>query len=91
MILPELEPGPADINDSGFNCKGFLLQGLSFILVRFLFPQFSLSIISKRRALGIMQKFTPKLPSVTRTPKIPRGTCHCFWQESGMTVCLWVA
>lgn len=83
-------PGPADINDSEFNSEDFLLQGVfhscgCFISLVLLF------IISKFGALSIMQKFTPRLPSVTRTSKIPRGTCNCFWQKDGMTDCLRVA
>lgn len=63
----------------------------SFILVGFLFPPVLRPIISKWRALSIRQKFTPRLPSVTGTPEIPRRPCHCVWQKDGMTLCLRVA
>lgn len=68
---------------------GFLLQG-SFILVGFVFYRFSCSL-SVNAGLPVLCKFPPRLHCITRTPKIPKRTCNCFWQEGSMTVCLSVA
>ena len=44
-------------------------------------------IIGKWGAPSIMQKFTPRLSCVTRTLKIPKRICNCFWHEVvGMSV-----
>lgn len=63
----------------------------SFILVGFISLVLIMFIFGKCRAPGIMQKFTPRLDYVTRTPKIPKRTCNCFWHKGSVNVCLWVA
>lgn len=91
MILPELGPGTADVNGSeGNNQEGFPLQG-SFILVESYFPGSHVHYQNTKGSQHYAKVYPPPHHSVTRTPKIPRRTCNCFWRKGGMTVCLQVA